>query len=170
MSSNSAFCPTLRSRKAEPPLPPRSWIMTTPVESIFNYKMELNISHLNQGKIKNLNIPILPISSLTFASKSYRPLLWCQYTKDFALDPGDLWPRPCDMGNVTSTWWFSFNGGSHLHGGSPCMMVLRYWLFQIWLFICWKRTRNWLKDKRPLCQGPNKLDFFLAMRQIIMPT
>ncbi len=36
------------------------------------------------------NIPILPISNLTFASKSYWSLLWCQYTKDF--DSGDLWP------------------------------------------------------------------------------
>ncbi len=28
------------------------------------------------------------------------------------------------------------------------------WFFQIWLFRCWKSTRNWLKDKRPLGEGP----------------
>ena len=36
---------------------------------------------------KNINIPILPISSVTFAGKSYRPLLWLQYK---------TWPWP---------WW-----------------------------------------------------------------
>ncbi len=113
---------------------------------LFGYM--LRISMLPKTKE---NIPILPISSLTFASKSYRPLLWCQYSKGFDLDPGDLWLWPWDLGNFTSTWWFSVNSGS------PCMVVLTaQWFYNAefsdadFSKVLWKRPRNSMQTKKAL--------------------
>ena len=44
-------------------------------------KMVKNSYFLIMLQLKMLNIPILPISSLPFAIKSYWPLQWCQYTQ-----------------------------------------------------------------------------------------
>ncbi len=105
----------------------------------------------------NSNIPILLISSLNFASKSYRPLLWCPYTKEIDLDPGDLWPW--DFGNK-ATWWFSLHGSSNSAVVlSLCMVVLSVVKMLTFRMLTFQkpyeeeRDHEICKPKRPSCGG-----------------